>query len=368
MLDETLHAITTLELSDLSNACAILKKVTEAKTTIPILTHVLFDGKGGLIATDLDIEFTYNLKHDSDYTPFTVNLNDLQKAMKGATKGGLVTFLSGDNIVTIVSDGMSSDCETHPCTNWPHMAKMKDGNTFQMSVAELHDALSFVASNMCKSEVRYYLNGAFFTQYNDKLTIVATDGNRAGKVETSADCSGDVVKERIGVIIPRKTVLAMIFAMSKTGSDGAITIETTFAKTKFSCGAWSVVTKNTDGTFPDWTRIQPSISEKTITLDRAVVLKAIARLNGVSEKPAIAIECGKNSSLYADEGKRKIAINPIDQGESFIVGINGAYLSDMFKSFDCDEIHISNTGSRDPIAVTNGGDRTKLGIIMPTRL
>ena len=363
----------TFDLADLKTACAMLARVVEKKTRIPILACVLFDGRGNVSATDLDIEFTYRLDGTFDHAPFTVELAQLAKVIKGAARGGLVKMShdTESGTVVILSDGLESNEESMPATDMPEWIK-RDGapHCFDMTESELHGALSFVAPCMSDEQTRYYLRGVYLTQYRDALTMVSTNGHQLAKLETGHGVTSDddsPMGEGRGVIMPDKAVKIALATIGAKPSDSLIAVKVQELNITIGARKWSMRCKPVDGSFPDWTRIMPKESGAWAELDRAELLKATTRLAGICDNPALQLKAWDSATLSSDGGKRSMPVKTVAGGEAVEIAFDHAYLTSACKAFDTDNLHVSVSSAGDPAAFTVGGDRTRLRVVMPMR-
>ena len=363
----------TFDLADLKTACAMLARVVEKKTRIPILACVLFDGRGNVSATDLDIEFTYRLDGTFDHAPFTVELAQLAKVLKGAARGGLVTMShdAESGTVAILSDGLESNEESMPATDMPDLIK-RDGaaHFFDMSESELHGALSFVAPCMSDEQTRYYLRGVYLTQYRDALTMVSTNGHQLAKLETSHTITSDddsPMGEGRGVIMPEKAVKVALASIGAKPGDSLIAVKVQGLDVTIGARKWSMRCKPVDGPFPDWTRIMPKESGAWADIDRADLLKATTRLAGVCENPALQLKAWDSATLSSDGGKRSMPLKVKRAGDAVEIAFNQKYLTSACNAFDEDTLHISVSEPGNPAVFTIGGDRTRLRVVMPMR-
>ena len=364
----------TFDLADLKTACAMLARVVEKKTRIPILACVLFDGRGNVSATDLDIEFTYRLDGTFDHAPFTVELAQIAKVIKGAARGGLVTmsYDAESGTVAILSDGLESNEESLPATDMPEWHK-RDGaaHCFDMTESELHGALSFVAPCMSDEQTRYYLRGVHLTQYRGALTMVSTDGHQLAKIETGHPLTSDddsPMGEGRGVIMPDKAVKVLLASIGAKPDDSLIAVKVQALNITIGARKWSMRCKPVDGTFPGWTRVIPAESKAWAEIDRADLLKATTRLAGICDNPALQLKCNADSATLSSDGeKRSMPLKVERAGDAVEIAFDHKYLTSACKAFNEDTLHISVSDPGSPAAFTIGGDRTRLRVVMPMR-
>lgn len=367
-----------IEHAALTAACAMLTRVIERRTIIPVLACVFFDGEGAIIATDLDIEFRVELEGEFSHPAFAVPLTDIVKAIKGAGKGSLVTLTYSQEaeqeygVLRVMSDGLETDIDTLPEADFPIMITPTKLDYMTVTTDKvLRDALSFVRPAVSKEETRYYLNGVFFTSYNDKLTVVATDGHKLGKYETkvSAPRQGVLIGEGTGVILPTKAVDIARSTIAKTEDSHPIRLSFYEGKTEILGVGWSMVAKNVDGTFPDWTRVTPAASKNTILVNRLEFIKRVTRVSNVNKYPPITIttsDDGETVELGVD--KSRMELPTIEMEGNFTSAFTSEYLISAARVFQSDELFLSSRTTGDPMAITaTPHGREALFVVMPRR-
>ena len=363
----------TIEHADLTIACAMLARVVEKKAYVPVLRNVLFDGCGNITATDLDIEFTYRLDGAFDHEPFTVELAQLAKIIKGANKGGLVemSYDKDSGTVAILSDGLESCEDSLPAGDFPEWNK-RDGKAqfFDVSESALHDALSFVAPCVSDEQTRYYLRGVHLTQYRDSLTMVATNGHQLAKLETGLPMTSDEdspMGEGRGVIVPDKAVKVALATIGAKGGESLIAMTVQEKCIALGARKWAMRCKPVDGTFPDWTRVMPKETGAWVELDRADLLKATTRLAGVCDSPVLQLKAWDSATLSSDGDKRTIPLKVKRGGEAVEIAFNHKYLASACKAFNSELLHVSTSEAGSPAAFTSDGNRARVRVVMPMR-
>src|SRR5215211_5547770 len=183
----------TVSKSDLVRELSLSQGVVEKKTTIPILSNVLFETDGDrlvLTATDLELGIrcscpakiskqgagTIPARRLLDYVRLLPDF-DIQVKFGDNQWASLVCGRSRTRIA-----GMSRE-------SFPELPAMPEplaeipAGLFSSMIAKTIFAIS-------SEESRFTLNGALLILRGDGLTMVATDGHRLSMIEATADLGG----------------------------------------------------------------------------------------------------------------------------------------------------------------------------------
>jgi DNA polymerase-3 subunit beta len=192
---------------DLVEELELTQGVVERKTTIPILSNILFEAHGNrlsITATDLELSIRTSceakVKKDGSGTIPAKKLLDLVRLLPDEE----IKFKLLDNHwIQISCDrktykmvGMSRD--NFPILpSFPHVL-------VKIPAATLNDLISKTTFAISLEESRYTLNGALLVLKPDSITMVATDGHRLAMVETSQKFDG--LSSEVRVLVPKKAM------------------------------------------------------------------------------------------------------------------------------------------------------------------
>jgi len=217
---------------------------------------------------------------------------------------------------------------------------------------------------MAKQDVRYYLNGLLFEFQPEAFTVVATDGHRLAVQHQSVSCGTDRQ-----VIIPSKAVVELKRLLQDTG-DCTLSIGRNHVKVDLN--ERTFITKLIEGKFPDYQRVIPKTSAFEVRVNREAFLAAVSRVALVVEKNSgIALSLTENlltlkAKNNQDEAEEQIEIEYLNG--SFEIGLNYAYLQDVFRAMDSETVKLGFTEPGNSVLV--GGVESDEGtfVIMPMRL
>ena len=151
--------------------------------------------------------------------------------------------------------------------------KFESGIRYEFDTEYLLDKFTKLGVSISEEDTRYYLNGIYFT---DKARhMVSTDGHRmtmskfkplsrSSVKPTGKDSQGNKREIAIGMILPRGVISLIAPMMKKAGGKTMLAWENCRALIHF--GNVRIRTKLIDGSFPDYTRVDPSMSgDKAVT-------------------------------------------------------------------------------------------------------
>ncbi|MGH9790146.1 MAG: DNA polymerase III subunit beta, partial [Candidatus Acidiferrales bacterium] len=177
----------TVNSGDLLKELNLTQGVVERKTTIPILSNLLCEAKGGrltLTATDLELSIrtTCDAKVKKEGAG-TIPAKKLLELVRLLPQGEIKFRLLENHWVQITADrknykmvGMAKD--NFPALPTPPTALAKvPARILASLIAKTQFAISM-------EESRYTLNGALLLLKPDSATMVATDGHRLALAET----------------------------------------------------------------------------------------------------------------------------------------------------------------------------------------
>lgn len=231
----------TIERGALLNALGHVQNVVERRNTIPILSNILIDAKGGEVkftATDLDIEAVdhADAKID-DEGAVTAPAGTLFDVIRKLPTGADVELeLNPENRQLAIRSGRSKfSLPTLPAGDFQTMTPDEDATEFDLEAANLRRLIDKTRFAISTEETRYYLNGVYLhtadTDAGKKLRTVATDGHRLALSETDAPKGAEALE---GVIVPRKAVGEVRRLIDS--EDGDVSVSVSDTKIVFKSG------------------------------------------------------------------------------------------------------------------------------------
>jgi DNA polymerase III subunit beta len=369
----------TLERAALLKALGHVHRVVERRTTIPILSNILFSAEGSSVllkATDLDLEVTDRLPADvTQPGGTTLPAHILYEIVRKLPDGAQVSLdVTGETTQLLLRSGRSRfHLQALPESDFPDLAAGDFSHRFSLSAGDLKKLIEKTQFAISNEETRYYLNGIYLhtAESDGKTTLraVATDGHRLARIEIPAPQGAAGMP---GVIVPRKAVAEVQKLIE--GLDADVMIEISPTKARFSFGDVVLITKLIDGTFPDYARVIPAGNDKMLTVDREPFAAAVDRVSTISS------ERGRAVKLAMGEGKLTLSVTNPDSGSAveelevdydaapLEIGFNARYLLDITNQLDGDTALFKLADPGSPTLVLDHEGATALYVLMPMRV
>lgn len=408
----------TLPSADLKAVHKALQRITEKRTTIPVLEHALYRAKGGVMtatATDLERELTLTMACAAGEGETLLPVHGLAKTI--ANMGdGIATLAADGSEAAVLACGAVNVKKPVPATG--DFPKLDVGATlaqFTADAQELGWALERPAPSISTEETRYYLNGVYLHwatfEGRTGLTTVATNGHeltwcrmdtpkatmkpkglpalpapekaakgkkaKTGKGVTKAAAKTDDALtglETIKAIIPRKTVHVLVRLLERVDDGSLCTVSQCEKGLVFECQNWRFVSKAVDGTFPDWQRVMPQKADKWVTVSTEALDAAIERLKGAADgDKTVRLNVVKDKLRLSLGGDQEGVVDEIEtieiRGKVPEIGFNMSYVNNATFLMHGPTIRFEIAEAGSPARITDPEQDEDMGhVLMPMRV
>jgi DNA polymerase-3 subunit beta len=347
----------TINKTTLANAVATVGKIIESRNTIPVLSHVRLvasDGTLEVTATDLDIIATTRVEADVPVAGSVCVEAKLIGDIAKKAAGDITMTLDGDKL-TVKSGRSRFSLATLPASDFPTFGDDNYDAEFELDIAALFAPVAFAAG---VRDSREMLNGVYFHNLNGKACTAATDGHRLARYV------GPDAPEFKGVILSNKSVAAL--------PKGVATVSVSEEKMRISTPDLTITTKLLAYNYVDYERVIPTYNDKVFTVDRAEMMSAAERVVSVATDKVRAVKLSLSPGALSFAARSEIG-EAVDEvaakysGEPTEVGINSAYLRDMFSVLPDGPVTIKVSGPMSPMNVS-GGIEGWDGVLMPMKV
>lgn len=223
------------------------------------------------------------------------------------------------------------------------------------------------AASRDRSESNQALLGILLTVGDGRLSLSATDRNRATVCETSVPC-----KDETSVIIPAD---ALRSALSIPSDAPDVAIRVGDRHVSLRMGGSTLVTPRIVWTYPNLALLFPKVSTTRIRVDAGALCDALKRVSAVaglerrvtlvteeSLAPSVTL---RSRSVDAGNSVETLDVQSVE-GERLEIHLNHAYLNDAAATVD-GEAWLLAEGSMKPLVVKSDGDVSQTWLIMPMR-
>ncbi len=310
--------------------------VVERKTTIPILSNLLAEAKGGrlsITATDLELSVRTSceakIKRDG---AGTIPAKKLLELVRLLPDGEIKFKLLDNHWVEIVSDKKKYKMVGMAKENFPALPAMPH-TLAKIPAAVLESLIGKTKFAISMEESRYTLNGGLLILKPDTLAMVATDGHRLALAETDQKLAG--LNGEVRVLIPKKAM----DEVGKLAASAGPEVQMEFAKDEshlfFQVGHRLLISRILTGQFPNYEAVLPRENNKVVVLERTELGDAVRRVSQLADQRSHAVKfsiSGEGVEISASSpeyGEAKESIEKDYKGEPISIGFNSSYMLDF---------------------------------------
>lgn len=389
---------------NLNKALAIVSKVVNKNTTLPILNNILLktDKKGLKISsTNLELGVSHwiggKVEEEGEITiPTKLFANFISNLPSGN-----VEIRLREDMLSVKCNGYKTNIKGISAKEYPLMPKIDAEPIFKISSLEFKNALSQVLPAVSSSESRMELTGVLMDISEikkGKVVLVATDSYRLAERTIILDKKniGEEALKVLGdvssVIIPKNTVQEL--ARDLDDEDEVLEVMISEKQILFNFGRSNMISRLIEGKYPDYKQVIPEtylvkteVNTKELlnairvaslfanTSSNSIELKISTTANNV-EVSAETTEVGSNTTRIpseinfnpSKEGKeKKTSQSDMPSGDSFNVVYNYRYLLDGLNSINGEKADLKINGESAPTVLSSPGKESFIYIIMPIR-
>lgn len=332
--------------TELQLALQKLSKATPTRSTLPILSCVLFDVQDSgtiLRTTDLEITIVINLPTSVETSgSVAIPLQTLLDITNELPENTRITISSNENNkIELVTDLGTYDVMGKPSEEYPTIPEVDNRKSVGISSEALNELIKNTSFAVSRDDLKPALTGVLFRFGESTLTGVATDGHRLVEY-IRKDYKAD---EFLGdVIIPKKFLSLLSSTLTK---DSSIQLWMGDNHMTAAVDGDTYFTRIIDERFPDFNSVIPKDNDKELIVDRNEILAAVKRVSIFSNRSTrqIALHLSKDQIKIKTEDPEKSSkgeekINGDFSGEDLIIGYNASYLKDILSHVKNDKINI----------------------------
>ncbi|MHC2373372.1 DNA polymerase-3 subunit beta [Bradyrhizobium diazoefficiens] len=231
----------------------------------------------------------------------------------------------------------------------------------EIRAADCIDLLAVASAASSEKSPRFILSGVFLQSVSHQLVAVATSGVKLLRRSITAETFS---AER-DLIVPTRATITLTRLIRQTKA-GRITLRRSRKLFAASGTGFEFVSRLIDGAFPDYLAILPAPSPTSVTVERAELQAALARLTAIAsgDFPLVALTWTDGEPLrmflprQPGDGTDDIAA---DSTGSARIALVPAQLAAMLSEFTCQRVHLNDAAGR--LLITS--ESQMLGLLMP---
>jgi DNA polymerase-3 subunit beta len=322
--------------NDLLRELNLTQGVVERKTTIPILSNLLFEADDSTLrisATDLDLGIRCGcparVKESGSGTIPAKRLFEIVRSLPDAE----VRFKVLEN------HWVQVNCER---SSFKLVGMARDNFP---ALPDSPTALASLPASVCRGmiqktvfaisseESRYTLNGALLLLKPESASMVATDGHRLALVER--DVQVQALKSELRLLVPKKAMGELVRLLSEVEDETLIDIAKDESHLFFQIGSRVLISRMLTGQFPNYEAVLPRDNTKIVEMDKDKTAAAIRRVALLADERSHAIRMKVDKDqieVFSSSGEYGEAHEVLDAAydkDAMQIGFNYQYLLDF---------------------------------------
>lgn len=358
--------------SELLDALSVVGKGMSARSTLPILSGILFSADEGslqLQSTDLEISVKHTapaLVEDAGQVVIPGKLlTDIVRNLPEAA----VTLETDAETVHVSCQHSAFTVRTLKPADFPRFPEVSVNKKVVLSTETVSSMVRQVSRAVSRDETRAILTGILLAVEGPTLRMVATDSYRLAVREIIMDTP---VGEDIEVVVPGK---ALEEVTRLSGDSKEITIGVSENQIVFEFGESVFVTRRIEGTFPNYKQLIPKESDTKAIVSSEEMMAAVKRVSlmALHNTPLrIAVNVTDQtlslSATTQDVGDASEDLMVKAEGGDVEIAFNHAFLIDGLNSATAENVRFEIQSALKPGLIRTEGDEGFLYLLMPVRL
>ncbi|MGH7495448.1 MAG: DNA polymerase III subunit beta [bacterium] len=331
----------TVTKSALYEALQRMISVIPTKTTIPILTNILFElenSRLSLTGTDLEVSILTSqevLGEGDGRAAFPAKkVFDLIRELPDMP----LSFESDtSNRLTIRTEKGQYKISGESSDDYPHIAAEEHALAFSYSPALFLKMVEKTIFAVSSDELRTTLMGVLLDFRPNELRMVATDGHRLSKVQ---DRQFSYSADEMQVIMPVK---ALQLLSRNIGATKEMDIAISRDHITFKLATTTIYSKVINGQYPAYERVIPSDNNLIMHVERDLLSAAVRRSSIFASQHTHQMRWSLTPNALtivaedAEAGGNSHETIPIEyDGESMEIGYNANYVLEVLRNLDAE--------------------------------
>jgi DNA polymerase-3 subunit beta len=359
--------------NDLAKELQLVQGIVERKNSIPILSNVLLEARGGEVrisATDLDVSLRCGCAAQvTKEGATTLGAKKLYEIVRSLPESDVHITVQADSWAKVEAERVVFKVAGLPREDFPTLPDAKAGRGVEIPAAALRALIQRTAFAITAEDARYYLAGALLVLDKDGVAMVATDGHRLSYAHQKVALKA---AEAMRVLVPRKAINELGRLLE--GEDAA-TFQQVENHLVFSVSGRTLASKTIEAQFPAFEKVIAVTGDKSVNLGREGLATAIRRVSLLSSERSRAIRLG------LAKGRVELLASSPEQGEAhesllcdyagaeIEIGFNAQYLLDFLGVAGGDNVRmeLKDADSQGILRPAEAGETDYRYVVMPMR-
>lgn len=360
--------------SELVDALSVVSKGMSSRSTLPILSGVLFSATDGVLtlqATDLEVSVRHTVPSLTD-APGQVVIPGrlLSDIVRSLPEAAVTLETEGDNVLVRCQQS-SFTVKALNASEFPKFPEVSVEKTVKLPTSVMTSMVKKVAKAVSRDETRAVLTGVLLVIEGPIVKMVATDSYRLAMDETILEESAG---EDLEVVVPGR---ALDEATKIASGTEVVSLGVSDNQVVFESGSTTFVSRRIEGNFPSYKQLIPERSEDdtyvtVATEELAAAVKRVSLLALHNSPLRVSVNAEDQtlslSATTQDVGDASEDLMAKVEGKDVEIAFNHAFMADGLASIGTDAVSLLIQSSMKPGLLRAGEGEDYRYLLMPVRL
>ena len=358
----------------LSKGVQLVNRAVSARTTMPILSYVLFETmKGSIQLTATDLEMSMQVEVGAEVKQagqVTLPARILTEIMGNLPDSFVeIKTTEGTQQVEITCDASAFEILGLPSSDFPLIPRANGEPAGAIDAGLVRTMINQTIFAASTDETRPFLTGVHLALDGTEVRFVATDGGRLALRKATLASSA---KQKTNVIVPAKTLQELGRALASVSGDVHVVVVDN--QLLFSVPGMRVYSRLISGQFPNYQQVIPQEFKQRIRVQTERLLRAVRRASITARDSANVVRLAAKpqtltiTSNTPEVGKAREEVEVVAEGETVEAAFNARFLLDCLNSVDADEVFFELTGPLSPGAIRPVQHADYVYVLAPVRV
>jgi len=363
----------TITRQNLHNGLAAVSASIPSKTTLPVLSNILFEARDGEVrmsGTDLDVAVRVRVpaevKQPGSLTAPGKKLQEIVRELPDhpvevTTRGEQIELKCGKSHFKL--NGLPAD-------EFPTLTEVDFSSGLTVTGTNLNGLIQRTSFAVSTEESRPILNGVLWELRDGEMKMVATNGHRLARMSVPVESTGT----RSADFIVPPAALSQVQRLFK--DNDSIEVARSDNHLGFRAASTEVYTRLIEGTYPNYEQVIPRDNDKSATIGKKALESAVRRMAVVASDQThrIRLKFEPNrvhlNVLTPDLGEGHDELEIDYQGSELEIGFNANYLLEVLRYMPSDDVKFSFKAPERAATMEPVGENVPdyLCLVMPLRL
>ena len=348
----------TCNTKDIASAVGAASKVVNAHTTVPILSNVLLQAEEGKIAvraTDLELTLEHAFPAEVGEGGSVTIPAKLFSSYLANLPAGLLELSGTPTRASVKCERSNYDFHALPADEYPPLPAATKGSHFTIGSKRFREGIEATIFAASSEEARgAVLMGTLLELEGNSITMVATDGYRLARYQTTLD---DGLSGAEKYIVPSR---ALAEAARNLGSGDQIAVSALGAQSnqlQMNSGDTAITVRLVDGQYPNYQQVIPAKFDRSVTVNTQALIGSLRRAELVAGDRASMVKLAVSNQTLIVTASSDISGNAYEEleveqmGEDLAIAFNARYLVEILNHVKSAQTVIEFLGPLSPAAI-----------------